>query len=294
MTEHTYNAKGQLTQTARTGQAPVTYSYNDWGERVATQIGDRFPQSEETAWVVLDGEPWRETVSAVSNLTWRVRVDAEGERQVATDVRGNQTTVDIADTGAWRVVTTQRPGIATPLMEATLDGLTDTTIEASGAIRTWTYDRYGRPIAETDGRGNTLTRAYDALGRLASLTDEAGATTAFAYDEAGRLAAVTNALGNVTCYEYDLRGNTTYAGGAVYPVAYAYDLFGNRTSMTTYRDETGTGDTTAWAYDEATGAVLSKTYADGRGLAYTHRRPRHRHGLRLQRLRRPRLADLFG
>ncbi len=138
-----------------------------------------------------------------------------------------------------------------------------------GLVSAAAYDTSGRTVAETDGRGNTLTRAYDALGRLASLTDEAGATTAFAYDAAGRLAAVTNALGNVTFYEYDLRGNTTYAGGAVYPVAYAYDLFGNRTSMTTYRDETGTGDTTAWAYDAATGAVLSKTFADGRGLAYT-------------------------
>ena len=41
--------------------------------------------------------------------------------------------------------------------------------------------------------------------------------------------------------------------------------------MTTYRDEaSGVGDTTTWAYDEASGLLLSKTYADGKGLTYTY------------------------
>ena len=32
----------------------------------------------------------------------------------------------------------------------------------------------------------------------------------------------------------------------------------------------GWGDTTTWTYDEATGLLLSKTYADGKGLTYTY------------------------
>ncbi|MEG2465772.1 MAG: RHS repeat-associated core domain-containing protein, partial [Kiritimatiellia bacterium] len=41
--------------------------------------------------------------------------------------------------------------------------------------------------------------------------------------------------------------------------------------MTTYRNEaSGAGDTTTWAYDEASGVLLSKTYADGKGLTYTY------------------------
>lgn len=40
--------------------------------------------------------------------------------------------------------------------------------------------------------------------------------------------------------------------------------------METFRDETTeTGDVTTWVYDEATGAVVAKTYADGRGVTYT-------------------------
>ena len=83
-----------------------------------------------------------------------------------------------------------------------------------------------------------------------------------------RVCAVTNALGNVTVYEYDARGNLTREAGAVYPTRYEYDVYGNRTAMTTFRDEDGEGDRTEWAYDAATGAVVAKSYADGHGVVY--------------------------
>ncbi|MGN0855029.1 MAG: hypothetical protein ACI4R9_05875, partial [Kiritimatiellia bacterium] len=44
-------------------------------------------------------------------------------------------------------------------------------------------------------------------------------------------------VGDAIVYEYDLRGQKTYEGGATYPVAYAYDVYGNKIAMTTYRDE---------------------------------------------------------
>ena len=41
--------------------------------------------------------------------------------------------------------------------------------------------------------------------------------------------------------------------------------------MTTYRNEvSGVGDITTWTYDEASGVLLAKTYADGKGLTYTY------------------------
>ncbi len=87
-------------------------------------------------------------------------------------------------------------------------------------------------------------------------------------DNAGRITSVTNALGNVIMYAYDVKGNKTYEGGVTYPVTYAYDVFEQKVSMTTYRDEPETGDTTR-ACDEATGALVAKTYADGYGVTYT-------------------------
>ena len=109
------------------------------------------------------------------------------------------------------------------------------------------------PSANWSRRCNNRTAyAYDAKGNLVSTTDAVGAVTAYGYDVMGQTVAVTNALGNVTVYEYDLRGNRTYEGGATYPVRYVYDVFGNKTSMTTYRNEaSGVGDTTTWTYDEA-------------------------------------------
>ena len=123
--------------------------------------------------------------------------------------------------------------------------------------------------------------AYDGYGRTSQITAAGQPTRTFAYAATGeqvaltQAVAVTNALGNVTVYEYDLRGNKTYEGGATYSVRYAYDVFGNKTSMTTYRNEaSGVGDTTTWAYDEATGLLPSKAYADGKGLTYTYTDPR--------------------
>ena len=270
VTENSYNAKGQLARVERTGQAPVVYVYDAWGDRVSEQVGARLPRETATAYVLVDGEPWLETVVAVSNLTQSVRVDAEGLSQVSTDVRGNETETVIEEEGAWRTVTTTFPGVGNPSVEVALDGVTVQTVSASCVTNSTAYDKYLRVVAETDGRGNVTARAYDARGRLASVTDAVGATTAYGYDEAGRVCAVTNALGNVTVYEYDVRGNKTYEGGAVYPVVYDYDLFGQKVGMTTFRDEaSGEGDSTTWAYDEATGALLSKTYADGHGVAYT-------------------------
>ena len=62
---------------------------------------------------------------------------------------------------------------------------------------------------------------------------------------------------------------------------YGYDQYGQKVTMSTFR--TGTswnseswpnpapqGDTTMWNYDEATGLLLSKVYADGYGPSYTY------------------------
>ena len=61
-----------------------------------------------------------------------------------------------------------------------------------------------------------------------------------------------------------------YEGGGTYPVRFTYDDEGRMTSMTTYRDESGPGDTTVWTYDAATGVLLNKTYADNKGPSYTY------------------------
>ena len=83
--------------------------------------------------------------------------------------------------------------------------------------------------------------------------------------------SVRNPLNDADTYAYDLRGHKTYEGGATYPVRYAYDLFGNKSSMTTYRAEGAQeGDTTTWLYDEASNCMTNKVYADDNGTKYEY------------------------
>ena len=53
-------------------------------------------------------------------------------------------------------------------------------------------------------------------------------------------------------------------------VDYSYDEFGDKISMTTYRDINAAGDVTRWLRDEATGLVTNKVYADGNGPRYDY------------------------
>jgi len=141
----------------------------------------------------------------------------------------------------------------------------------TGILSSRAYDALGRVIAQTDGRGNTTTLAYDTAGRLASTTDATGATTAYGYDSLGRQTSVTNALGLVTTTAYDLDGNVVSQRGAQYPVDYAYDDYGRMAAMSTYRSEDlSHADVTTWLYDEATGLMTNKIYADGKGPTYDY------------------------
>lgn len=54
---------------------------------------------------------------------------------------------------------------------------------------------------------------------------------------------------------------------------YTYDVFGNKTTMMTYRNESigpDSGDVTTWLYDEASGSMTNKVYADGKGPKYDY------------------------
>ena len=57
------------------------------------------------------------------------------------------------------------------------------------------------------------------------------------------------------------------------PPSYTYDIFGNKTTMMTYRNESlgqNSGDVTTWLYDEASNCMTNKVYADGKGPAHRY------------------------
>lgn len=94
---------------------------------------------------------------------------------------------------------------------------------------------------------------------------------------------MTNAAGTVTHYHYDARGQPLATWGNVYPVRYAYDPYGRMTDLYTLRDASiqinsysdfltheSSFDRTRWLYDEATGLLTNKLYADLKGTAYNY------------------------
>ena len=289
VTENTYNEKGRLVQTIETGKPTITYVYDDWGDLISTtQSADgvsRMTESEN-AYVLLDGEVWHGSAKAISTSDSTIaplvtesysKVSGLSLDRIAesftVDERGNtnRTWSAVNPSEAKRTSWSTQAGVGTVAFSESIDGSMTLSVNTSAITNTVQYDAFKRQVATTDGRGNTTSYVYDELGRMSRQIDPCGNETAYVYDTMGRISEVTNALGNVTFTRYDLRGNKTYEGGATYPVSYTYDEFGNRTSMTTYRNEASSeGDTTSWVYDEATGLVTQKLYADGHGPCYTY------------------------
>ena len=157
------------------------------------------------------------------------------------------------------------PTSVQPSIQTTINGLRVSSVSTTSITNTFAYDALGRQTALTDGRGNTSVTAYNSLGQVLYAEDAATNRTTYAYDALGRRTEVTDALGNVTHTQYDAEGRAVKTWGVTYPVEYGYDLQGRMISMKTFRDENGIGDVTRWLYDNPTGLLTNKLYADGKG-----------------------------
>ena len=288
-TVHEYDGFGRLVRTASDGEPAVEFDYDELGDRVATEqraYGAWRREETGTRHVLLDGEVWLVTTNAtfcsdarVAPLVTSRAVQLSGlsaanpARSRETDVRGNVTESWTETADGFSSAFRRTPEASNAAVERARFGVRMQTTSASLVTNSVVCDSLGRVCEEIDGRGNSTRTEYDAAGRRVAVCDGAGNPTRYVYDRAGRLAAVTNALGHAVVYEYDQRGNKTYEGGSTYPVRYAYDVFGDRVSMTTYRDESkgaDSGDVTRWLRDEATGLVTNKVYADGMGPSYDY------------------------
>lgn len=286
-TAYTYDIFGRLVGTVPDGEPAIAYVYDEQGSRVASvrSVDGEWRRTDVTSAYMLDGgEIWRvetntvscsdsgiapQTTARATQLTGLTSARPSHVRSV--DMRGNVTEswTEVADTTtrACRRV----PETTNIVASRSRRGTEIETVSLSAVTNATAYDVLGRAARTIDGRGNVSTTEYDAFGRRMATVDPPGNRTAYAYDRFGNLASATDPLGQVTTYAYDLRGRKTYEGGATYPVRSAYDAFGNRTAMATYRDEAkgpDSGDVTMWLYDGASGLVTNRVYADGRGPKY--------------------------
>ena len=306
VTSNFYNTAGQLVSTLSLSTRSTRstrlnsrlYLYDELNERVATASDRNFNNaidlsgpdlisSNATRYVSIGGDWWRETRqwsihddnSAEARLigVHRSRVTGLGvnglaSESVSIDPRGNATTNRVfrnrasAEEIAW----VKYPTSTTPAVTTSTNGLVRSSTSQTGVTTTFAYDAFQREVSQTDGRGNTTRTVYDSLGRVASTIDALGFATTYGYDARGRQVSVTDPLTNTVTTAYDAEGHVIAQRGATYPVDYAYDEFGEKISMTTYRDLNASGDATRWLRDEATGLVTNKVYADGKGPTYTY------------------------
>jgi len=147
------------------------------------------------------------------------------------------------------------------------------------------YDALGRRISVRDPRTGESKSVYDpATGRLIAEIDPENRATRYAYypadhSAAGRLAYTVNADGKQQHLAYTARGEQRGVwGDSVQPLLYDYNVYGERVAMRTFQT-TPDGDPahvedkgakTTWIYEEATGGLLKKEYADGHGTAYAY------------------------
>jgi len=280
------------------------YLYDEHNDRVAT-VSDRnfndaidwagpdLVSSNATRYVSIGGDWWRETRqwsihdddSAVPRLMGvrRSRVTRLGANGLASetitiDQRGNATTNRVWRNRAFaeEIAWVKYPTSTTPAVTTSTNGLVRSSTSQTGVTTTFAYDAFQREVSQTDGRGNTKRTVYDNFGHVASTIDALGHSTTYGYDALGRQTSVTDPLTNTVTTAYDAEGHVISKRGATYPVDYAYDEFGGKISMTTYRNAGGpgfvpaAGDTTRWLRDEATGLVTNKVYADGKGPRYDY------------------------
>ncbi len=294
-----YDDEGRLVREGKTGSLDNLYVYDERGElfRSGTDVTtngvldlasmDRI--QEQRSEFVLSGSNWFHQQTAIlypfdgsanafTTSVSRTQVGGSGcsceaGLEEAVDARGNlystQASVDPIPKTVTKTLT--RPGIANPETTVTSNGLLQTRTHSTGAEYRYLYDGLGRQVGFVDPRTGTNRTVYLANGRVDYVEDAAGYRTTFGYDAAtGRRITVTDALTNTVYTAYDLQGRVTNTWGAAYPVAYEYDAYGRMAAMKTWRDTNGAPDVTRWNYDEATGLLTNKVYADNQGPAYEY------------------------
>ena len=108
--------------------------------------------------------------------------------------------------------------------------------ETTETERTYTYDKIGQLVSETDEEGNTTSYTYDKVGNLKTITDPNGNVTKNTYFLNGKLYEVTRVnkedktKNTVTRYTYDNRWNVAniFVNGKL-KTSYEYDSVGNMT-----------------------------------------------------------------
>jgi RHS repeat-associated protein len=299
-TNYTYDQAGNVLRVSRTG----TPSNVPWPVPATAEVVDYVYDDA--------GNATRETISTgTESLVTTSTYDQRGLQLSTTDPRGNVAGADpaayttnfaydeaeqlIRDTGAPVATETGGTGgtggqaqTVRPTATYGYDTFGDQTSvrDEVGNVRTWTYDRLGRPVTEAEpayrapGAASPVTPTtrtrYDRLGNAVEVTDPRGNSVRYGYDQLSRLVtldepATTDATRALTRYTYTRTGqplSTTGPTGARAEATYD-DLDRPVTTTQVERQPLPNNLTTTAVYDDSgnvvravspTGATVRTTY----------------------------------
>lgn len=188
-----------------------------------------------------------------------------------------------------RTRSTLQPGATQSAVTIWQDGYLKSEQSVSGVTKTYAYASTGLLTSVTEGTTNVATTYTYHTGTqyIASVVQTTGAsataTTTYAYtwNTGNQSHTVSSTLAGNTAYtEYNALGLPWRTWGtAALPTLTTYDAYGRRTGLRTWQTGTFTGATwpspaggelVTWNLDPATGAVMSKVYANGSDVAYTY------------------------
>lgn len=137
--------------------------------------------------------------------------DALGRLQSTTNERDNTSTTEY----------TERSQVA-----KRINPRNETTV-------TYSYDKTGNVITQTDAEGRSITTTYDVLNRKTQVIDDEANLQKWTYNTAGQVATFTDARNNLTQYFYDDVGNLIKVIDAVDGITEStYDGNGNVLTVT--------------------------------------------------------------
>ncbi|MDR1284423.1 MAG: type IV secretion protein Rhs [Opitutaceae bacterium] len=309
--DHTYNARGLLTKIARSGGfAPILYEYDTIGNLLRSGLDlnangildiagtDRITETDtqialrsgSTALWDITSRDYTYPVAGNSTriqtrLSARNLYGATNTLLSSLEQTGSSPLIEstvVPDRANQKLTTTRKQATATQT-EILLANQNLTVTTPDGRQFKTENDTLGRPVHSIDPRTGTTTTAYTSgTALVSSVTDPAGYANAFGYDTSGREIWRRDQQNNYARFAYNQRGQITRQWGqAIRPAEFAYNTYGERTTLSSWRngsnwtasawDATGaTADKITWTFHDATGLLTKKTDAAGKSVDYTY------------------------
>lgn len=251
---YNYDGLGRQTSTENSEVIKTIITYNSWGEKLfqsypftTSMIGDNFQYDAL-------GRVTKITHPDASSITYTYSgnsVSIKNERNFTAAY----TYESYGSPEEKLLVKVVDPVTTTSYAYNILGSLTEIS-QASGLIRTFSYnekdfleheihpengkttytrDNVGNIKTKTDANGNTLKYTYDGLNRLRIVDYPTGIDTEYDYDHADNLKSVTNASGTYT-FTYSPTNRLTLKKYTLdrhaYQILYDYDANGNMSKLT--------------------------------------------------------------